>query len=68
MHTPGVPPPVKLASRSSREPLHIDEDGALGAERDRKVEREVAPDVPGRPAIDALGQNPEFDAQLLRLG
>ena len=67
--TPGAERRRGLVAR-----IDVDEDGALGVQRDREPEREVAPGVPGRSPIDSPGQESAFDAErlerpdLLRLG
>ena len=45
--------------------LDVDEDGALGVQRDRQLEREIAPDVPGGAPVGPEGQDPAFDAERL---
>ena len=54
--------------------IDVDEDGAVGLERDWQLEREVAPGGPGGFPVHAQGHEPAFDAEslegadLLRLG
>ena len=43
--------------------LGVDDGGALGVQRDGQPEREEAPEVPERPPIDPLGQDPVLDAE-----
>lgn len=42
--------------------------GAVGVEHDRHPNREAAPEIPGRPMVDPLAQDPALNAECLKGG